>query len=266
MRRFPAIAAASLALTLSPWPSHAQQEPEDPPWDAADSVYGPDVMEAARKRVLEENGDTAYSLLMLDRLEWQDAGGDGVGLWDAQGYYGGDLRKLWFKSEGEYDFAEEAFEETEIQLLYSRAILPYFDLQAGIRQDIEPSGETYAVVGLQGLAPYFFEVDGALFLSENGDLTARVEAEYEVLLTQRLILQPRLELEGAAQDVGYQDLGAGLTRVSVGGRLRYEIAREFAPYLGAEYSSALGETSQIVRSEGGDPDDARLVLGVRAWF
>lgn len=266
MRRRLSLTAASIAVASAFPASNAQEAPEDPPWNAADKVYGPDSMARARDRVLEENGETPYGLLMTDRLEWQDAGGDGVGLWDVQGYYGGDINKVWVKSEGEYDFGEKAFEEAEVQLLYSRAITAYFDLQAGVRQDFEPSGETYAVVGLQGLAPYWFEVDGALFLSENGDLTARFEAEYEVLLTQRLILQPRLEVEAAAQDVSYQDLGAGLTRASAGARLRYEIKREFAPYVGVAWSSALGETSQIVQASGGNPSDARFVLGVRSWY
>ncbi|MBB4660238.1 copper resistance protein B [Parvularcula dongshanensis] len=266
MKRPLAFTTALISFGSAVMPAHAQEAPENPPWNAADDVYGPAVMARARDRVLEENGETPYGLLMTDRLEWQDTGEDGVGLWDVQGYYGGDINKAWVKSEGEYDFGENAFEEAEVQLLYSRAITAYFDLQAGIRQDFEPSGETYAVVGLQGLAPYWFEVDGALFLSENGDLTARFEAEYEVLLTQRLILQPRLEVEAAAQDVGYQDLGAGFTGISVGTRLRYEIRREFAPYVGVAWSSALGETSQIAQDSGGDPNDARLVLGIRSWY
>ena len=267
MRLATSLPAALFAAVAS---ALAQEAPPDPspgaPWDAADAVYGPEAMAEARERAQHEMGAVNYGLAMVDRIEWQDAGGDGVGLWDVQGYYGGDLNKAWVKSEGEYGFAEDAFEEAEVQLLYSRAVAPYFDLQAGIRQDFAPSGETYAVVGLQGLAPYWFEVDGALFLSENGDLTARFEAEYEVLLTQRLILQPRLEVEAAAQDVPYRELGAGLTEASLGARLRYEFAREFAPYVGAEWASALGETRQIEEAAGADAEDLRLVVGLRAWY
>jgi copper resistance protein B len=266
MRRFDALTAASIMMVSALLHAHAQEAPKNPPWNAADDVYGPEIMERARDRVQKENGATRYGLLMTDRLEWQNAGEDGIGLWDVQSYYGGDINKVWMKSEGEYDFTENAFEEAEVQLLYSRAISAYFDFQTGIRQDFEPSGETYAVVGLQGLAPYWFEVDGALFLSENGDLTGRFEAEYEVLLTQRLILQPRLEVEAAAQDVSHRDLGAGLTSGSVGARLRYEIKREFAPYVGVEWSSALGETRQIARDAGGAPEETRLVFGIRSWY
>ncbi len=259
--------AVAIVLTGFGFTSAAAQEgPEDPPWSAADDVYGADAMADARGRFQEENGETSFGLLMFDRLEWVDAGDDGLGAWDFQAYYGGDVNKVWVKSEGEYDFAEDAFEEPEVQLLYSRAISPYFDLQAGVRQRFEPSDETYAVLGMQGLAPYWFEVDGAFFLSLEGDVTARVEAEYELRLTQRLILQPRFEIEAAAQDIDEQGLRAGFTEGSVGARLRYEIKRELAPYIGIEWASALGDTSDIVEAAGGEADDTRLVLGIRSWY
>ena len=156
------------------------------------------------------------------------------------------------KTEGEGEFGG-AVEDAEIQALYSRAIGPFFDLQAGVRFDPEPDSRTHLVLGVAGLAPYMFHVDGALFLSDRGDLTARVEAEYDQKITQRLILQPRIEAEFAAQDIPKRDIGAGLTKVEPGLRLRYEIAREFAPYIGIEYEAKLGETADIARAGGEDP-------------
>ncbi|HCJ17166.1 MAG TPA: copper resistance protein CopB, partial [Hyphomonas sp.] len=141
-------------------------------------------------------------------------------------------------------------EEAEIQALYSRAVAPFWDIQAGLRYDIEPDGLAHGVVALNGLAPYWFEVETAAFLSEQGDLTARIEAEYELLLTQRLILQPSIEAELSAQPVPDRETGSGLTSISAGLRLRYEVRREFAPYLGLEWHRALGDTRDMIEATG----------------
>ena len=250
-------------LTLTPL--HAQEQ-RDPPWETADGVYGPEAMREARRRVQDENGDIRYGLAMIDRLEWQDTGGDGTLAWDVQAYYGGDINKVWVKSEGDYSLTDDDVEEAEVQLLYSRAISPYFDLQTGIRQDLEPDGLSHAVLGIQGLAPYWFETDAALFLSEEGDMTGRVEAEVEWFLTQRLILQPRLEAGLSAQSIEERDLGAGLTDVSLGARLRYEVKRSFAPYVGAEWRSRFGETADLQERLGQETDEVVFVAGLRAWF
>jgi copper resistance protein B len=139
-------------------------------------------------------------------------------------------------------------------------------VQAGIRQDIAGPDTTYAVLGIQGLAPYMFELDAALFLSHRGDLTARVEAELDQRITQRLIIQPRAELNLAAQDVPELGIGAGLDSVEIGVRLRYEIVREFAPYIGIEQSWRVGRGAGFARAFGDDPHSTSLVLGVRLWF
>ncbi len=146
------------------------------------------------------------------------------------------------------------------------SLLPFFDLQAGVRFDPEPDTRGHLVVGVQGLAPYMFHVDGALFLSDRGDLTARLEGEYDQRITQRLIVQPRLEVELAAQDIPESGIGAGITKIEAGLRLRYEIQREFAPYVGIEYEAALGETADIARAAGEDPDGLKVLVGLRAWF
>ena len=204
--------------------------------------------------------------VMADRLEIQFADGEETGVWDVQGWYGGDRDKLFIKSEGEYAFAEDDIEDGEIQLLWSRAISAFWDVQAGARYDFEPQGRTHLVVGVQGLAPYKFEIDTAVFLSTEGDLTARAEAEYEALLTQRLVLQPRVEIELSAQDIPAFETGAGVSGLNAGARLRYEITPAFAPYVGVEWQTALGDTRNIIRSDGGDPDRVVAVAGIRTWF
>lgn len=204
-------------------------------------------------------------VLLVERLEARVKSGEDGFVWDAQGWWGSDLDKLFVKTEGEGELGG-AVEDAEVQLLYSRAIGPFFDLQAGARLDLEPETRSHFVLGVQGLAPYMFHVDGALFLSDRGDLTARLEGEYDQKITQRLILQPRAELELAAQDIPERAIGAGLTKVEAGLRLRYEIVREFAPYVGIEYEAKLGQTADIARSRSDDPDGIALLVGVRAWF
>lgn len=237
------------------------------PRHAADAIYGNEAMTPSREQLARENGGMTTGMILVERLEARiatDGGEDGY-LWDAQGWYGGDINRFVLKTEGEGEFGG-ALEEAEIQALYSRAIGPFFDLQAGVRFDPEPDSHTHLVVGVQGLAPYMFHVDGALFLSERGDLTARIEAEYDQKITQRLILQPRIEAEFAAQDIPEREIGAGITKVEPGLRLRYEIVPEFAPYVGIEYEAKVGETADIARASGEDPDGLKVVIGLRAWF
>ncbi|SMQ63747.1 copper resistance protein B [Altererythrobacter xiamenensis] len=237
------------------------------PRHAADAIWGEAVMAPAREQLADENGGMKTGMVMVERLEARipvDGGEDGY-LWDAQSWYGGDLNRFVLKTEGEGEI-DGALEDAEVQALFSRAIGPFFDLQAGARIDVEPETRSHLVLGVQGLAPYMFHVDGALFLSDRGDLTARVEAEYDQKITHRLILQPRFELEAAAQDIPERDVGAGLTKIEPGLRLRYEIAREFAPYVGIEYEAKLGETADIARAKGEDPDGFKFLVGLRAWF
>lgn len=210
--------------------------------------------------------DQAFTFFQTDRLEYRAHEGKDGYLWDAQGWIGNDKDKLWVKSEGEGAFGEE-LETAEVQALWSRILTPFFDVQAGLRQDLQPGPDrTYGVLGIQGLAPYWFEVDAAAFVSNKGDVTARIEAEYELLFTQRLILQPRAELNFALQDVDELGIGSGLSTVEMGVRLRYEISRQFAPYIGISWERALGDTADFVRAEGGDPGTTSYVAGIRMWF
>lgn len=232
---------------------------------AADAIWGAEAMRASRKALYDEHGDMALFWFQGDRAEYRIRDGDDGYLWDVQGYYGGDIDKFWFKSEGEGSFGEP-IEDAEIQALYSRAIAPFFDLQAGIRQDLTGPTRTHAVVGIQGLLPYMFEVDAAAFLSDKGDLTARIEAEYDQRITQRLILQPRAEISLSAQDIPELGVGAGIDNLELGLRLRYEIIPEFAPYIGVEQEWKLGDSRDFARADGEDSSVTNYVVGVRFWF
>lgn len=261
-----ALVALSLIISTNAIAQDDETQNPSPPWYMADQYWDKDEMAASRRAVQAANGGQMNVFLMADRFEWQTSDDEDTLLWDAQGWYGGDLNKLWIKSEGEVSFTEDEVEEAELQALWSRAISPFWDLQAGVRQDFEPEGRTHGVIGVQGLAPYWFEVDAAAFVSTEGDVTARIEAEYDLLLTQRLILQPRAEFELSAQDVPELQLGSGVTGFDAGLRLRYEIKREFAPYLGVEWQSAFGDTADLIEATGGEADKTVFVLGLRAWF
>ena len=219
------MALCALAISVAAPVFAEAAEGTSPPWSMADEYYNADEMAEARHHVQTHHGATRQVSVMADRLELQSSDK-------------GDVNKLWIKSEGAYSLETDDVEDAEVQALWSHAISPYFDLQGGIRYDLEPKGRTHAVLGIQGLAPYWFEVDAAFFLSSDGDLSARIEAEYEFRLTQRLILQPRVEAELSAQDIPELETGSGLTSLDAGLRLRYEIVRELAPYIGVEWQSS----------------------------
>lgn len=237
------------------------------PAHAADTIFDPTDMERVRAAVAAEHGAGRTWRFTIDRLEAQIRDGrDGYAWEDVQFWYGTPTDRFWLKSNGEGTFGE-GFEGAEVQALYSRALNPWFDLQAGVRADFNPGpNRTYLVLGIQGLAPYWFEVDGAAFVSEKGDISARFEAEYDLRITQRLILQPSAELEFNLQDVPELRLGSGLSTAEAGLRLRYEFVPEFAPYVGVQYERAFGDTADFRRLTGDEAGSWSLLLGVRAWF
>ena len=223
-------------------------------------------MADAREELRKSHGEMKTSKVMIDELEYRARGGRDGYAWDAQAWYGGDIDKLWLKSEGEGSLGRSP-EGAEVQALWSRAVSPFFDLQLGLRHDFRPDPErTYLVAGVQGLAPYWFEVDAAAFLSDKGEVSARIEGEYDFRITQRLILQPRAELELAFQDVPELGIGSGPTKLEGGLRLRFEISPRFAPYLGVEYEQALGETADLRRASGEEAGGLSLLAGLRTWF
>jgi copper resistance protein B len=212
-------------------------------------------------------GERPFWMVMLDRFEYGDSDDGDNRLWDAQAWYGGDYNKLYFKTEGEGNTGE-ALETAELQLLYDRLIAPFWSLQAGVRHDVRPSAAdvSYVAFGVQGLAPQWFETDVAAYVSEDGDVSVRGEFEYDLLLTQRLVLQPRLEINASLDDAPELGIANGLNSTEVGLRLRYEMRREFAPYVGVRWERLYGDTRDLASAEGEPLSKTSLIIGVRAWF
>lgn len=212
-----------------------------------------------------------FGFLLFDNAEFQRAGGPNAFRWDVFGWRGGDVHRFWFKSEGRQATSSSEGSEFEIQALYGELVAPFFDLQAGVRFDqrlragSDPS-RVYAVIGLQGLSPYRFEIEPSLFLSQKGQISGRLTATYDVLLSQRLILQPRLETNVAVQRDEEIGIGAGWNDAELGVRLRYEIRRELAPYVGLTWKESFGATHRLTTDEGGDPAHFVVVAGARVWF
>jgi copper resistance protein B len=208
----------------------------------------------------------SYGMLLVDRFEAGYSDNVDTYVWDAQGWYGGDFNRFWFKTEGEGRQGDSP-ESAELQALFSRKFSPFWDWQIGVRHDFRPGPtRSHAVIGLQGLMPYKFEWDSALFISEEGDLTARLEAEYDLRVTQRLIVQPRLELNVAASAAPELGLGSGINSSELGVRLRYEIRRQFAPFIGVTWEKRFGDTAHFAEAAGENISNTFIVMGVRAWF
>ena len=219
---------------------------------------------------VSDNAIYRYSL--LDITEFQSArNAPDAFRWDVYGWRGGDMHRFWWKSEGRIATATSEGSEFEAQALYGKLISPYFDLQTGVRLDqrvrqgSDPT-RVYAVIGLQGLSPYRFDIEPTLFVSHKGQVSARLTTSLDLLLSQRLILQPRLETNFAVQDDQEIGIAAGWNDVELGVRVRYEIRREFAPYVGLTWKESFGATHQLTTQEGGDPSHFVLVVGARTFF
>ena len=209
--------------------------------------------------------DPLLLTVILDQLETRNAAGDNTLSWDGEGWLGKDLHKIWFKTDGERTGGSTG--EAELQFLYSKAIARYWDFQLGVRHDFKPSpSRSWAAIGFKGLAPYFFDIDAAAFIGESGRTALRFEAEYELLFTQRLILTPDIEINLYGQNDPDAGIGAGLSDLEAGLRLRYEIRREFAPYIGVNWSRLFGNTADFARIAGEKSSETQLVIGLRAWF
>jgi len=203
-----------------------------------------------------------------DRVEQRFQQGDNALLYDVQGWVGNDYNKLWLKAEGEYNTSQNQHEETSFEALYSRNVVSFWDVQAGLRHDFinEEDDRDFAALGVQGLAPYWFEVEATSYVSDEGDISAVLEAEYDLLLSQRLILQPRFETEVAVQDVEDYNIGSGITGFETGLRLRYEVSRKFAPYVGISYEQATFETKDMLEADGEQTNNTAFVAGLKFWF
>ena len=209
--------------------------------------------------------DPVLYMLKVDQLEARDADDGTVTAWEGDLWIGKDLNKLWIKTEGER--SSEGTESAEFQLLYSRAIDANWDLQLGLRHDANPDPErNWAVLGFYGVSPYWFEIDSALFIEEDGQTNLRFAAEYEFMLTQKWVLSPEIEVNWFSEDDTELGIGSGLADIEAGLRLRYEISRKFAPYVGVNYEQLLGDTADIAEAAGEETGETQLVAGLRFWF
>lgn len=225
---------------------------------SASSVFATGVQAGA-------NDDPFLTSGKIDQLEVRSTEGPDPLVLEGQFWVGYDLNKLWVKAEAEH--VDSEYEELELQALYSRAISTYWNLQVGARKDFEPEhNRDWGVIAVQGLAPYFFEVDASLFIGGSGRTGLRLSAEYELMFTQRLVLSPEFELNAYGHNDEETGVGSGLADAQVGLRLRYEIRREFAPYVGVNWNKKYGNTADFAIAEGEEIEDTQLVVGFRAWY
>ncbi len=198
------------------------------------------------------------------QLDYSRQNGTDVGNWDAEGWVGGDVHKFWWKTEGEQ--AGSRTEQAEIQALYSRNVWSFFDVQGGIRTDLEPDARAYAVVGVQGLAPQLIETELHAFIGFKGDVSIRFKQSFDLRLTNRFVLQPQLETDFYLNDVPERLIGSGFSTIETGVQARYELNRKFAPTLAVIYESRLGKSARLARAEGKDTGGWSVRGGVRFWF
>jgi len=217
------------------------------------------------------HGDEAYGMLLIDQLEYGVSDGHDVWRWDIDGWLGTDVHRLVLKSEGERSASGDVEGEAEAQLLYARPLSPYWDLQLGLRQDVlfgpgTDRERTFAVLALEGLAPQWIELETSLFVSDDGDASLRVEAVHDLYITQRLVAQTRAELDAAFSDATRFGVRSGLGELELGLRLRYEMRRELAPYVGINWTRKLGGTADLARDSDEETDDFEILAGIRLWF
>lgn len=264
----------SLAVAQPPDPhaGHTMPAPSPPANQSAETTTPlPPVTDADRAAAFPDvHGHAVHDRMwhyrvLFDQLEWQSIHGAQGLRWDNKSWFGGDVNRLWLKSEGEA--VDGVLDDAEVQLLYARSFSRWWDLVAGIRHDFRPSPQhTWLAFGIQGLAPQWFEIDLTGYVGSTGHTAARLEVEYELLLTNRLVLQPLVELSLAGKDDPDRGIGAGLSTGEVGFRFRYEVRREFAPYLGVVWHRKLFGTADFAAAEGRDVGGWHLVAGLRTWF
>lgn len=240
--------------TMAP-PAVAATAPPLPTDHAAERFYDPALMASARAVLRQEHGGGSYWMVLADQAERRARQGADATAFEGEGWLGDDFGKWVVKARGEH-VDGHGWESGEVQALRARPIGPYFDLEAGLRVDVEPRGRTYATLGVEGVAPYWIETKAAAFLSDRGDLSARIEASHDLRLTTRLILQSKVETN-LAEDGSDAELGL---------RLRYEIRRELAPYVGVLRHRTFGDAADRARAAGERTGETSVVFGVRAWF
>jgi copper resistance protein B len=286
--------AVALGIALaSPLPAAAQQPPaagaqdqaghdhpgpqapaagdEHDALDSAGQAGLPPITDADRSAafpaldVHHRHGKRLLSFVLFDQIEWQGERGTHAFAWDSSGWLGGDRQRVWFRTEGAV--AGNDVDHAQAEVLYGRPIARWWDLVAGFRQDARPgSPQAWAAAGIQGLAPYWFQVEATAYVGASGRTRVHLDTEYDVLLTNRLVLQPHLDVEVAGKADPARGVGAGLSTGELGLRLRYELRRELAPYAGVVWRRTFFGTREHAEAAGERAGEARFVVGLRAWF
>ncbi|MBX5462216.1 MAG: copper resistance protein B [Steroidobacteraceae bacterium] len=239
-----------------PTQSEREHIPPDPPSHELGDMSYEDM---ARMMSMDDTEPVAN--VVIDQLDWRGGGTDAYA-WDAYAWYGTDYNKLWLKAEGER--ADGVTRESRNELLWDRIFSRWWSVQAGARLDLaQGPTRTWAAVGVQGLAPYFFGIEATAYVGDGGRTAARFAAEYDLLLTQRLILQPELQFNLYGKSDPANAIGSGFSNAELGLRLRYEIRREIAPYVGVLWSRRFGETADLARSAGEDASEVEWAAGLR---
>ena len=252
-------AGHAAAKSDEPGESEREHVAPDPPRHFMDEMSNEQMIE-----LMQMDDDARYGKVLLDQLEWREIDSADAQVWELDAWYGDDYNKLWLETEGQ---TVDGDADGRVELMWDRIFSRWWSFQTGVRQDFGAGpSRTWLDLGIQGLAPYFFEIDAAIYLGEEGRTAARFSGEYDILITQRLILQPELELRAFGKDDPENGIGSGFSDAEVGLRLRYEIRREFAPYVGVHWERKFGRTADLARAGGDDPDDLALVIGLHAWF
>ena len=257
----PADATGSTGGTMD----HGSMQGGSAPPDARDPHAYSDGLDFGPHRHLQHADQNSFASLLVDRLEAVRSRDQTHAAYELQFRYGRDYDRLVLKAEGEASGGRT--EEARTELLWSHAVATYWDAQLGARYDSGVGPERgWLAFGMQGLAPYWFEVNVTAYVGDNGRSALRLSAEYELLLTQKLVLQPRVEANLYGKQDAERERGSGLSDLTAGVRLRYEIRREFAPYVGVEWAGKYGATADYARVAGGDSRETRVVAGLRFWY
>jgi len=256
-----ALALGAHAAAHAQGQSQLEHVPPDPP----QSHVQHDMPYAEMAEMMGMDDRARFGKVMLDHLEWQEAD-DGSGYaWDASAWYGGDVHKVWIESEGESSDGET--HEARLEAGWERIVSAWWSVRAGLRHDAgEGPSRNWLGAGFVGLAPGFIETAASVYLGEDGRTALRLKLERDFLFTQRVVLQPELELDAYGKDDPEKLIGAGLSELSFGLRLRYELRREFAPYVGIQWNWRFGDSADFVEAAGGDADELAWLAGIRAWF
>lgn len=259
--------APQLSAPTAPAEDHSQHQSPAAPLP----TFIPPLTDEDRKAAFPDvEGHPAHDrsinyFVLFDQLEWQTGGGSHAFSWDTKGWVGQDRNRLWFRLEG--DRSSGRTEQAQTNLLYGRAIARWWDVTAGFRVDTLPdTPRTALALGVQGLAPYWFEVEASAYVEPSGRTHVRFETEYDLLITNRLVLQPLVEFEVYGRADRERLIGTGLSTGELGLRLRYEFRREFAPYVGVVWTRKFFGTADQARAAGEDVAGTRLAVGLRTWF